>query len=680
MTTIASLNVVLGANSDGFTKGMGKGSNTLRGFMRTASAAGGPIGGLAGDLALMASPISAVALGLTAATGAMMAAGTAAGALAVKSVSLAAAFEDESVSMGVMMGSAQKAAEMLAKLTEFAAVTPFETMELSKATKTLVAFNIAQDDILPTLKSLGDISSGTGASINELSLIYGKAATSGRLFARDINQLSVRGIPIIAELAKQFGVADTEVRGLVRSGQVGFGHLRNALVSLTMEGGKFHNLMQERSQTLNGLLSTFRDNIHISMREFGTVLMKEFDLHGVTKSLIDITHIIRTEWVPVMASVARATREIFVTFDGLSRALTGADFASTFRPLIHSEMLVLTHLMAITEKFGQWLDMLAVLPDALGGGKFAEAAAKMHKITGDLAADAAAASLRMALDNKAAMLPADLTAVNTLSLSPTAAALAEDLDKLTAKLEEQIGVFGMLDAQAEIHKLKLEGLSDAELTYVSSLASSLSAMKAQQKAADELMKASNSLISGLQLEVDTWGMSSRQVDILKLSQMGAADATLDMASALDAQLTSLEATKKAIEENVRAREKLAESAAQIFADTRTPLEKLQTDLLDLAKLFDAGLISVDTFSRAIAQKEAAISGTPAAPSGPQRPAALERGTAAAFSKSFGADPVAAMTKAAQDTAKNTADMKKTLEGAKELLKVMSENEGVDIAP
>jgi len=44
----------------------------------------------------------------------------------------------------------------------------------------------------------------------------------GRLFGEDINQLTGRGIPVIQELAKQFGVSESEVKKLVEQGKVGF--------------------------------------------------------------------------------------------------------------------------------------------------------------------------------------------------------------------------------------------------------------------------------------------------------------------------------------------------------------------------------------------------------------------------------------------------------------------------
>jgi tape measure domain-containing protein len=92
--------------------------------------------------------------------------------------------------------------------------------------------------------------------------LYGKARVQGRLFGEDINQLTNRGIPIIQELAKQFGVSDSEVKKLVASGEVGFPAIEKAFVSLTSEGGKFAGMMEAQSKTTTGLFSTLKDTVN----------------------------------------------------------------------------------------------------------------------------------------------------------------------------------------------------------------------------------------------------------------------------------------------------------------------------------------------------------------------------------------------------------------------------------
>lgn len=204
-------------------------------------------------------------------------------------VKLAADAETTATSFKVLTGNVQDAEKLLAGLRKFGAETPFEFPELADASKKLLAFGVAIDDQIPTLTRIGDIASGLGIPIGELAELYGKAKVQGRLFAEDVNQLTGRGIPVIQEFAKQFGVADSEVRGLVESGKIGFPQLEKAFISLTSEGGKFNGMMAEQSKTLNGLLSTLKDNLTQAGTALGAMIMEGADLKDVVGQLEGVT-------------------------------------------------------------------------------------------------------------------------------------------------------------------------------------------------------------------------------------------------------------------------------------------------------------------------------------------------------------------------------------------------------
>jgi len=199
---------------------------------------------------------------------------------------MAADAEKTSVAFNVLTGSAAKGQKTLDELRQFAASTPFQFPELADAAKKLIAFGFESGEVTPELKKLGDVAAGLNIPIGELAEIYGKARVSGRLFMEDINQLAGRGIPIQAELAKQFGVSADEVRELVSSGQVNFGHLQRAIADLTGEGGKFAGLMEAQSNTLGGLWSTLSDNVGLQLTEIGTMIVDTFDLKAAVRSTI----------------------------------------------------------------------------------------------------------------------------------------------------------------------------------------------------------------------------------------------------------------------------------------------------------------------------------------------------------------------------------------------------------
>lgn len=201
-------------------------------------------------------------------------------------IRLAGELEQTTVAFTTMLGSAEAAKQTLQDIAEFAASTPFQLEGLQKAARTLIAFKVDQKDLIPVMRQLGDVAAGTNQPLEDIAFIYGKARASGRLFQDDINQLTERGIPIISELAKQFGVTDDKVRELVSSGKVGFNNLEEAIRSLTSEGGSFFNLTEKQSKTFLGVLSTFKDNIIGVLRGIGQVFTEELDLTGFLNDMI----------------------------------------------------------------------------------------------------------------------------------------------------------------------------------------------------------------------------------------------------------------------------------------------------------------------------------------------------------------------------------------------------------
>ena len=182
-------------------------------------------------------------------------------ALGATGLKVASDMEQAGVAFEVMLGSAEKAKNLMGELQEFAEKTPFEFPEIRQSAQSLLAFGVEAENIVPTLTNIGDVASGVGMSVTELAEIYGKAKVQGRLFAEDINQLTGRGIPIIGELAKQFGVAESKVKEMVEEGKVGFPDLEKAFQNLSGEGGRFNDMMVRQSDTLAGKFSSLKDII-----------------------------------------------------------------------------------------------------------------------------------------------------------------------------------------------------------------------------------------------------------------------------------------------------------------------------------------------------------------------------------------------------------------------------------
>ena len=160
----------------------------------------------------------------------------------------------------LMQGDAQAAKALENQLVETAKTTPFSLVEVQDATKQLLAYGFSAGKVVENIRMLGDVASALKIPFGDIAYLYGTLKTQGRAFSKDINEFTTRGIPVVKELAKQFGVADNEVMKLVESGKVGFAEIEKAFQSMTTEGGMFFNMMAEQTKTTGGQISALGDS------------------------------------------------------------------------------------------------------------------------------------------------------------------------------------------------------------------------------------------------------------------------------------------------------------------------------------------------------------------------------------------------------------------------------------
>ena len=187
----------------------------------------------------------------------------------------AGAFEQTGIAFETMLGSAEAGQEMLEKLADFAAKTPFTLEGVESSAKQLLAMGITTDDLFPVLKSLGDVSAGLSVDMSRLALNLGQVSAQGKLTGREVRDFAVAGVPLVAALADQMGRTSEEITGMVSNGEIGFEEVKKALIDMTSEGGKFEDLMDKQSKTMLGIFSNLVDSIEILAREIGAPLVEE---------------------------------------------------------------------------------------------------------------------------------------------------------------------------------------------------------------------------------------------------------------------------------------------------------------------------------------------------------------------------------------------------------------------
>jgi len=178
-------------------------------------------------------------------------------------------FQQLEVAFNTMLGSADKADALMAQLVRTAATTPFDLEGVAQGAKQLLAYGMEAEKVNETLIRLGDIAAGLSMPLNDLVYLYGTTMAQGRLYTQDLNQFTGRGIPMIQELAKVFGVAESKVKDLVEAGRVGFPEVQKVIENLTGEGSKFGGLMEEQSKTISGQIRNIKDDIASMFNDMG---------------------------------------------------------------------------------------------------------------------------------------------------------------------------------------------------------------------------------------------------------------------------------------------------------------------------------------------------------------------------------------------------------------------------
>lgn len=195
-------------------------------------------------------------------------------------------FQQLEVAFTTLLQSKEKADTLMSQMVELAAKTPFDLQGVASGARQLLAYGFAAEDVTDVLTRLGNMAAGLGLNLQDLTWLYGTTAVQGRLYTRDVMQFQSRGIDLAGELATQLGKTRAEISQMVTEGKIGFPEVQKAIESMTNEGGKFYNLMQEQSKTITGLISNLGDAVDMMFNDIGK--SQEGVIAGVLKGTISL--------------------------------------------------------------------------------------------------------------------------------------------------------------------------------------------------------------------------------------------------------------------------------------------------------------------------------------------------------------------------------------------------------
>ena len=159
-----------------------------------------------------------------------------------------------------MLGSAEAAQQVMSQIQEDAAKTPFDVASLTQANQYLISAGENASYARNTIMALGDAVSATGGGNDELNRMaqnLQQIANTGKATAADIKQFAYAGIDVYGILADYTGKSTAEVQKMT----ISYDLLTQALQAASEEGGRYYNSMDTQSQTMNGRVSTLKDNV-----------------------------------------------------------------------------------------------------------------------------------------------------------------------------------------------------------------------------------------------------------------------------------------------------------------------------------------------------------------------------------------------------------------------------------
>lgn len=159
-----------------------------------------------------------------------------------------------------MLGSAEAAQQVMSQIQEDAAKTPFDVESLTKANQYLISAGENASYARNTIMALGDAVSATGGGndeLNRMSQNLQQIANTGKATTADIKQFAYAGIDVYGILADYTGKSTAEVQKMT----ISYDLLTQALQAASEEGGRYYNSMDTQSQTMNGRVSTLKDNV-----------------------------------------------------------------------------------------------------------------------------------------------------------------------------------------------------------------------------------------------------------------------------------------------------------------------------------------------------------------------------------------------------------------------------------
>ena len=103
-------------------------------------------------------------------------------------ISVRGEFQKTEIAFGTMLKSEEKAQALMGEMVDLAAKTPFGLTDVTDGAKRLLAFQVPAEQVVDTLRRMGDVAAGLGVPMGQLIHVYGQVKAQGKLMTNDLYQ------------------------------------------------------------------------------------------------------------------------------------------------------------------------------------------------------------------------------------------------------------------------------------------------------------------------------------------------------------------------------------------------------------------------------------------------------------------------------------------------------------
>lgn len=191
-------------------------------------------------------------------------------ALGAEMIRVRGEFQAADTAIETLLGNKEKANALMSQVREFAKISPLEFSDVTAATQMMLGFNIEAEKVPRYLQAIGDVSMGNTQKFNSMTLAFSQMSAAGKLMGQDLNQMINAGFNPLQIMSEKTGKSIATLKDEMSKGAVSAEMVQQAFIDATSAGGKFYNMSENASKTINGQLSMMQDALDSVFNELGT--------------------------------------------------------------------------------------------------------------------------------------------------------------------------------------------------------------------------------------------------------------------------------------------------------------------------------------------------------------------------------------------------------------------------